>query len=95
MQDHATAEPYTDSETSEEENDDLPEAYIAVASNATRFGANLTRLLPLVGWLILVTGLVGAVLSWTTISEVEAGVSIPVSSSSSALPLGLLLGLDC
>ncbi len=79
--------------TSADENIDLPEAYIAEASNATRFGTNLTRLLPMVAWLILISGLVGAVLSWTTISEVEAGVNIPASGrQGKVLPLGLLLG---
>ncbi len=83
----------TDEPPSVDEEIDLPEAYIAEASNATRFGANLTRLLPMVAWLILITGLVGAVLSWTTISEVEAGINVAASDQKgTALPLGLLLG---
>jgi hypothetical protein len=70
-------------------------AHIAAAStaaNGSGFFAGLVRLLPVVAWLMLFTGLSGAVLSWVTINDVEAGVSIPVSSDHSTLPLGLLLG---
>jgi hypothetical protein len=78
---------------SDDRDEDPLEDCIAAASTATRFGWNLTRLLPMVAWLILITGLVGAVLSWTTISDVEAGVNMTVGTGSSPqLPLGLLLG---
>jgi len=93
LQEDSETEPPAAETASYTDDIELPSAYIAEASNATRFGANLTRLLPMVAWLILVTGLVGAVLSWTTISEVEAGVSVPVSDGQgTGLPLGLLLG---
>lgn len=74
---------------------DLPPAYIAATSKAPKAlqdGANLKRLLPIVAWLILFSGVIGAVLSWTTISDVEAGVNIPGADGQNALPLGLLLG---
>jgi hypothetical protein len=73
--------------------EDTLEECIAAASTATHFGGNLTRLLPIVAWFILITGLVGAVLSWTTIGDVEAGVNAATGAgASSGLPLGLLLG---
>lgn len=56
------------------------------------FAPGLMRLFPFVAWLILLAGVIGAILSWTTISDVEAGVNIPVPESSNAIPLGLLLG---
>ena len=76
---------------------DLPPAYMAAAAaspitGTVQFGAGLRRMLPIVAWLILFSGVIGAVLSWTTISNVEAGVGIPVPSSPNTLPLGLLLG---
>lgn len=80
--------------TLEETNAEIP-AHIAAAATAAKrssFGAGLLRLLPVVAWLMLFAGVIGAVLSWTTISDVEAGVKIPVSNGLSALPLGLLLG---
>ncbi len=55
-------------------------------------GGELTRFLPAVAWLILVAGVIGTVLSWTTIGDVEAGVRIPIPESINTLPLGLLLG---
>lgn len=61
------------------------------AQNALSTG--LMRVLPMVAWLILTAGIIGAVLSWTTIKDVEASVgsaSIPMSQG--ALPIGLLLG---
>lgn len=80
--------------TLEETNAQIP-AHIAATSTAAKrssFGAGLLRLLPVVAWLMLFAGVIGAFLSWTTISDVEAGVKIPVSNGLSALPLGLLLG---
>lgn len=80
--------------TPEETVEEIP-AHIAAASatvNGSDLGARLLRLLPVVAWLMLFAGVIGAVLSWTTISDVEAGVRIPVSNGISTLPLGLLLG---
>lgn len=75
---------------------DLPAAHVAAAalSRAPKSGsgAGLARLLPVVAWLILGAGIIGAVLSWTTITEVEAGARIPMAESMNGLPLGLLLG---
>jgi hypothetical protein len=51
-----------------------------------------TSLLPLVAWLILGAGVIGAILSWTTLGNVQAGMQTPAASASSTLPLGLLLG---
>lgn len=77
------------------EDTEFPPAFVAAKSMATRsagLGPGLMRLLPAVAWLILLAGVVGAVLSWTTLSDVEAGVRIPVSGHTDTLPLGLLLG---
>jgi hypothetical protein len=52
----------------------------------------IMRLLPLVAWLILLAGVVGMALSWTTLSPVEAGSHAPPQHGIAALPLGLLLG---
>lgn len=74
---------------------DLPPAYIAAASAAPKAlhaGTTLKRLLPIIAWLILFSGVIGAVLSWTTISDVQAGVNIPGSDGPGGLPWGLLLG---
>ena len=60
--------------------------------HSMRPGNGLTRLLPVVAWMILGAGVIGAVLSWTTIGDVEAGVRIPIPESLHTLPLGLLLG---
>jgi hypothetical protein len=76
--------------------EEMPAAHVAAAalSHAPKlaFGAGLPRLLPVVAWLILAAGVIGAVLSWTTISEVEAGARIPTAEGMNGLPLGLLLG---
>jgi hypothetical protein len=74
---------------------DLPPAYIAhgaPTAETNQFGDGLRRLLPIVAWLILFSGVVGAVLSWTTISSVEAGMNISHIDDTGPLPLGLLLG---
>ncbi len=57
----------------------------------SRSGPGLTRLLSLTSWLILCAGLVGAILSYTTIS-VQADVAQSTKYAQHALPLGLLLG---
>lgn len=74
---------------------DLPPAYMAAAAAKPKFGhsaINLKSLLPIIAWLILFCGVIGAVLSWTTITDVEAGVSIPGAEGQGPFPLGLLLG---
>jgi hypothetical protein len=74
-----------------------PESAIPATHNTStalqyksKFG--LPRLLPVIAWLILCAGVIGAVLSWTTIGDVQAGVRIPIPESMNTLPLGLLLG---
>jgi hypothetical protein len=57
-----------------------------------RLGNVFARLMPVVAWLILSAGLVGAVLSWTTIGDVQAGASAGVPTTPTLLPLALLLG---
>jgi hypothetical protein len=52
----------------------------------------LMRLHPSIAWMILIAGVVGAILSWTTIGDVEAGVTLSVPESQGSMPLGLLLG---
>ena len=77
-------------DTSREERPELP-AYIANAASQQP-GRGLMRLLPTVAWLILVAGLVGAVLSWTTLNDVQANMDGPASIGSNAIPIALLLG---
>ena len=55
-------------------------------------GGGLARLLPLVAWLILVAGISGAVLSWTTLTEAEADMQIQHMGGGNSVNLGLLLG---
>ncbi len=55
-------------------------------------GGGMMRLLPLVAWLILSAGVIGMILSWTTLTAVEAGVHAASPNGLEALPLGLLLG---
>ncbi len=73
-----------------------PAAHAAARSMPRQAQTNpdngLTRLLPIVAWLILCAGIIGAVLSWTTISDVQAGMRVPIPHSPNAFPLGLLLG---
>lgn len=75
---------------------DIPAAHVAPAAlpRAPKSGswAGLNRLLPAVAWLILGAGIIGAVLSWTTINEVQAGAHDPMAGGLNGLPLGLLLG---
>lgn len=61
-------------------------------SAQTVLGTGLMRLFNMVAWLILTAGIIGAVLSWTTLSDVEAGVRFSVPTLQGGLPLGLLLG---
>ena len=55
-------------------------------------GGGLSQLLPIVAWLILIAGLSGAILSWTTMTEAEAGMQTQQLAGHNPLPLGLLLG---
>ena len=55
-------------------------------------GGGLARLLPLVAWLILVAGISGAILSWTTLTEAEAGMQTQQMGIGNSMNLGLLLG---
>ncbi len=55
-------------------------------------GGNLARLQPLVAWLILVAGICGAVLSWTTLTNAEAGMQTRQMAVGNSMSLGLLLG---
>lgn len=55
-------------------------------------GGGLARLLPLVAWLILVAGISGAILSWTTLTEAEAGMQAQHLGIGNSMNLGLLLG---
>jgi hypothetical protein len=75
---------------------DIPAAHVAAAALPRRpksgSWAGLSRLLPAVAWLILGAGIIGAVLSWTTINEVQAGAQVPMAGGMNGLPLGLLLG---
>ena len=50
------------------------------------------RLMTAMAWLILVAGLVGAILSWTTVPKVQAGTLTGTASGAGGFPLGLLLG---
>jgi hypothetical protein len=76
--------------------DEMPAPHVAAAalSQAPKSGskAGLSRLLPVVAWLILGAGVIGAILSWTTIREVEAGARLPMAEGLNSVPLGLLLG---
>jgi hypothetical protein len=49
-------------------------------------------MLPAVAWMILVAGIVGAVLSWTTMNDVQAGPDNTIAMANSNLPIALLLG---
>lgn len=55
-------------------------------------GKLFARLLPATAWLILVAGVVGAVLSWTTLKSAAATVAPSDPMGFNGLPLGLLLG---
>lgn len=66
------------------------EAIHSTPGTAPRKG--LMRLMPIVAWLILGAGLVGAVLSWTTISDVQANTFQMDGTQFQTLPMGLLLG---
>jgi len=84
--DQSRAEASTPDKPLDESNADIPYSHPAMR------GGGLTSLFPMVAWLILVAGVIGAVLSWTTLSDAEAGVRLPIHQSLNAVPLGLLLG---
>jgi hypothetical protein len=75
----------------------IPQAAMTPAfghSAQAALSKGLMRVLPMVAWLILMAGIVGAVLSWTTIGDVEASIrsSNLVVGHGVVMPLGLLLG---
>ena len=55
-------------------------------------GGGLARLQPLVAWLILAAGICGAILSWTTLTDAEAGMQTQQMDVGNSMSLGLLLG---
>jgi hypothetical protein len=67
-------------------------AEISARRDATGLGGGIARLLPVIAWLILAAGVIGAILSWITIGGVESGATIPIDKDLHSLPLGLLLG---
>lgn len=79
-----------------ESEESTPPHHLAVAAvgqpNNRRSPKGLAGLFPIVAWVILGAGVIGTILSWTSIGRVEAGVRLTVPESLSALPLGLLLG---
>ncbi len=66
---------------------------LSAGRDRTERSGGMVRLLPLVAWLILFSGVVGMILSWTTLGSVEAGMHTPMPNGFGALPLALLLGL--
>jgi predicted nucleic acid-binding Zn-ribbon protein len=52
----------------------------------------LSRLLPVVAWLILIAGISGAILSWTTLTEAEANIQPQSIGIAPTMNVGLLLG---
>ena len=96
LDDHQPEMPEDDSSTHHDlESPALPEPAVAAAmglSAHTVLGTGLMRLFNMVAWLILAAGIIGAVLSWTTLSDVEAGVRFSLPTMQGGLPLGLLLG---
>lgn len=91
-----TASRQTEDQTPTEFEKPIPSGLVAAAasrpSSAYKSRQGLTRFLPIVAWLILCAGVIGAILSWATINDVQAGVRIPIAESMSTIPLGLLLG---
>ena len=67
-----------------------PEAIHSALGKAA--GGGLMRLMPIVAWLILGAGVIGAILSWTTISDVQANSFQINAAKFQSLPMGLLLG---
>ena len=96
----ATATGATDEITTETpaaaEEEPCAVAHVAPAASQRSPGssrpAGLCRFFPMVAWIILLAGVIGAVLSWTTIGDVEAGIRMSASDTIGALPMGLLLG---
>jgi hypothetical protein len=56
-------------------------------------GVNLAQLLPLAACLILIAGIGGAMLSWSTLAEAEADMQTWQTMTANATDMGLLLGL--
>ena len=61
------------------------------AANKRARRHHLSILMPMVAWLILFSGIIGAVLSWTTLADVQAS-ALQTNNSPPGLPMGLLLG---
>ena len=76
---------------------DPPDQNIAVVNkphrHTNRWGrGGLAGLLPMVAWIILSTGVIGAILSWTTLANAQPGANASLSLSGNVLPAGLLIG---
>jgi hypothetical protein len=87
----ATRQPGTEHKSVPTQTPPVPMEAIHLTLGKTPRGG-LARLMPLVAWLILGAGLVGAVLSWTTISDVHANTFQMDTANFQSLPMGLLLG---
>jgi hypothetical protein len=73
----------------------LPESATAAALGhraQVALGRGLMRVFSMVAWLILTAGVIGAILSWTTLTDVQAGVRSSITPEQGGLSLGLLLG---
>ena len=68
-------------------------AVTAISHRSEMPGRGLAHMLTAVAWLILSVGVVGTILSWVTISDVQAGMRLPIPENLGSFPLGLLLGL--
>ena len=95
----ATTETVSEPEEAERAQQGAPSASatmdtVAAASvkGFRRKSNGLLGILSSVAWLMLAAGIIGAVLSWTTIGDVEAGMRIAIPENLSAMPIGLLLG---
>jgi hypothetical protein len=91
---HGTAIEADGDETPENDFDALDTLSPATArgSRAKNPVRLLPLLLPAVSWLILCAGVTGAVLSWTTIGDVQAGAAGDPSNGPTGMPVALLLG---
>lgn len=90
----ADSESEPDWDDSPQANDVLIESGLGHQRKRWRWapGGRLMRLLPLAAWLILVAGISGAFLSWTTLTEAAAGMQPRQMVFGNSIHLGLLLG---
>lgn len=72
--------------------EDVQQASEQVRPRFERSRGRLTRLLSMVAWMILGVGVIGAILSWTTLANAQPGVHTDVSALGNTLPIGLLIG---